>query len=179
MFSLQIGEKSLFTKELENALDRNEWVWPVWLIPVILASFHQLSGFNLSFLSYLFNSYTCKNTKYYSLYYILDDMTKVVIFFWNIFSNYVFLSKLHTSDEIHTVGKSLIFLAASDVVGVCSAAALNIWTAERLYYTIKHDSSTYTWLCLTLLCRVDLVVHSLKDLPTALPPGFTIGAVLK
>uniref|UniRef100_A0A6Q2XTL7 hydroxymethylbilane synthase n=1 Tax=Esox lucius TaxID=8010 RepID=A0A6Q2XTL7_ESOLU len=26
---------------------------------------------------------------------------------------------------------------------------------------------------------VDLVVHSLKDLPTALPPGFTIGAVLK
>nr|XP_020476399.1 porphobilinogen deaminase isoform X1 [Monopterus albus] len=27
--------------------------------------------------------------------------------------------------------------------------------------------------------EVDLVVHSLKDLPTALPPGFTIGAVLK
>uniref|UniRef100_A0A4W5P8U7 hydroxymethylbilane synthase n=1 Tax=Hucho hucho TaxID=62062 RepID=A0A4W5P8U7_9TELE len=27
--------------------------------------------------------------------------------------------------------------------------------------------------------RVDLVVHSLKDLPTTLPPGFTIGAVLK
>lgn len=27
--------------------------------------------------------------------------------------------------------------------------------------------------------RVDLVVHSLKDLPTSLPPGFTIGAVLK
>ncbi|XP_015248264.1 PREDICTED: porphobilinogen deaminase isoform X2 [Cyprinodon variegatus] len=28
-------------------------------------------------------------------------------------------------------------------------------------------------------CRVDLVVHSLKDLPTTLPAGFTIGAVLK
>uniref|UniRef100_A0A8C6LY40 Porphobilinogen deaminase n=1 Tax=Nothobranchius furzeri TaxID=105023 RepID=A0A8C6LY40_NOTFU len=27
--------------------------------------------------------------------------------------------------------------------------------------------------------EVDLVVHSLKDLPTTLPPGFTIGAVLK
>nr|XP_006642235.2 PREDICTED: porphobilinogen deaminase isoform X1 [Lepisosteus oculatus] len=27
--------------------------------------------------------------------------------------------------------------------------------------------------------EVDLVVHSLKDLPTSLPPGFTIGAVLK
>lgn len=27
--------------------------------------------------------------------------------------------------------------------------------------------------------EVDLVVHSLKDLPTALPPGFTIGAVLR
>ncbi|KAG7222476.1 hypothetical protein INR49_016245 [Caranx melampygus] len=27
--------------------------------------------------------------------------------------------------------------------------------------------------------KVDLVVHSLKDLPTTLPPGFTIGAVLK
>ncbi|XP_010775709.1 porphobilinogen deaminase-like, partial [Notothenia coriiceps] len=27
--------------------------------------------------------------------------------------------------------------------------------------------------------RVDLVVHSLKDLPTTLPAGFTIGAVLK
>ncbi|XP_020358327.1 porphobilinogen deaminase-like [Oncorhynchus kisutch] len=27
--------------------------------------------------------------------------------------------------------------------------------------------------------EVDMVVHSLKDLPTALPPGFTIGAVLK
>ncbi|XP_030361447.1 porphobilinogen deaminase isoform X2 [Strigops habroptila] len=27
--------------------------------------------------------------------------------------------------------------------------------------------------------RVDLVVHSLKDLPTSLPPGFTIGAVCK
>ncbi|KAG7278043.1 hypothetical protein CRUP_010977 [Coryphaenoides rupestris] len=26
---------------------------------------------------------------------------------------------------------------------------------------------------------IDLVVHSLKDLPTTLPPGFTIGAVLK
>ncbi|KAK1336427.1 hypothetical protein QTO34_004234 [Cnephaeus nilssonii] len=29
------------------------------------------------------------------------------------------------------------------------------------------------------LSRVDLVVHSLKDLPTVLPPGFTIGAVCK
>lgn len=29
------------------------------------------------------------------------------------------------------------------------------------------------------LHRVDLVVHSLKDLPTSLPVGFTIGAVLK
>lgn len=29
------------------------------------------------------------------------------------------------------------------------------------------------------LSRVDLVVHSLKDLPTMLPPGFTIGAVCK
>lgn len=27
--------------------------------------------------------------------------------------------------------------------------------------------------------EVDLVVHSLKDLPTSLPPGFTIGAVCK
>lgn len=27
--------------------------------------------------------------------------------------------------------------------------------------------------------EVDLVVHSLKDLPTTLPPGFTIGAILK
>uniref|UniRef100_A0A8C5B9I6 hydroxymethylbilane synthase n=1 Tax=Gadus morhua TaxID=8049 RepID=A0A8C5B9I6_GADMO len=27
--------------------------------------------------------------------------------------------------------------------------------------------------------EVDLVVHSLKDLPTSLPPGFTIGAILK
>ncbi|KAK3509502.1 hypothetical protein QTP70_035155 [Hemibagrus guttatus] len=27
--------------------------------------------------------------------------------------------------------------------------------------------------------EVDLVVHSLKDLPTSLPPGFTIGAVLQ
>ncbi|KAL4608629.1 porphobilinogen deaminase-like isoform X1 [Arapaima gigas] len=27
--------------------------------------------------------------------------------------------------------------------------------------------------------EVDLVVHSLKDLPTSLPPGFTVGAVLK
>uniref|UniRef100_A0A8B9HL05 hydroxymethylbilane synthase n=1 Tax=Astyanax mexicanus TaxID=7994 RepID=A0A8B9HL05_ASTMX len=27
--------------------------------------------------------------------------------------------------------------------------------------------------------EVDLVVHSLKDLPTSLPPGFTIGAVLE
>ncbi|XP_070761849.1 porphobilinogen deaminase-like isoform X3 [Enoplosus armatus] len=27
--------------------------------------------------------------------------------------------------------------------------------------------------------EVDLVVHSLKDLPTTLPPGFTIGSVLK
>ncbi|XP_068173104.1 porphobilinogen deaminase-like isoform X2 [Antennarius striatus] len=27
--------------------------------------------------------------------------------------------------------------------------------------------------------EVDLVVHSLKDLPTTLPPGFTVGAVLK
>lgn len=27
--------------------------------------------------------------------------------------------------------------------------------------------------------RVDLVVHSLKDLPTVLPPGFTIGAICK
>uniref|UniRef100_A0A8C7HA13 hydroxymethylbilane synthase n=1 Tax=Oncorhynchus kisutch TaxID=8019 RepID=A0A8C7HA13_ONCKI len=27
--------------------------------------------------------------------------------------------------------------------------------------------------------KIDLVVHSLKDLPTTLPPGFTIGAVLK
>lgn len=25
-FLMQIGEKSLFTKELENALERNEWV---------------------------------------------------------------------------------------------------------------------------------------------------------
>lgn len=32
---------------------------------------------------------------------------------------------------------------------------------------------------LLVLRRVDLVVHSLKDLPTTLPPGFTIGAVLK
>ncbi|XP_018611123.1 hydroxymethylbilane synthase a isoform X3 [Scleropages formosus] len=31
----------------------------------------------------------------------------------------------------------------------------------------------------SLPLRVDLVVHSLKDLPTSLPPGFTIGAVLK
>uniref|UniRef100_A0A8C5FV08 hydroxymethylbilane synthase n=1 Tax=Gadus morhua TaxID=8049 RepID=A0A8C5FV08_GADMO len=29
------------------------------------------------------------------------------------------------------------------------------------------------------LLIVDLVVHSLKDLPTSLPPGFTIGAILK
>ncbi|XP_078394163.1 porphobilinogen deaminase-like isoform X2 [Cetorhinus maximus] len=27
--------------------------------------------------------------------------------------------------------------------------------------------------------EVDLVVHSLKDLPTTLPPGFTIGAICK
>ncbi|PNJ75600.1 HMBS isoform 24, partial [Pongo abelii] len=27
--------------------------------------------------------------------------------------------------------------------------------------------------------EVDLVVHSLKDLPTVLPPGFTIGAICK
>uniref|UniRef100_A0A8C6LQH6 Porphobilinogen deaminase n=1 Tax=Nothobranchius furzeri TaxID=105023 RepID=A0A8C6LQH6_NOTFU len=32
---------------------------------------------------------------------------------------------------------------------------------------------------LQIMSRVDLVVHSLKDLPTTLPPGFTIGAVLK
>lgn len=29
------------------------------------------------------------------------------------------------------------------------------------------------------LSRVDLVVHSLKDLPTVLPPGLTIGAICK
>lgn len=29
------------------------------------------------------------------------------------------------------------------------------------------------------ISRVDLVVHSLKDLPTVLPPGFTIGAICK
>lgn len=29
------------------------------------------------------------------------------------------------------------------------------------------------------LSRVDLVVHSLKDVPTVLPPAFTIGAVCK
>lgn len=34
-------------------------------------------------------------------------------------------------------------------------------------------------LPLSHLSRVDLVVHSLKDLPTVLPPGFTIGAVCK
>uniref|UniRef100_A0A671UK85 hydroxymethylbilane synthase n=1 Tax=Sparus aurata TaxID=8175 RepID=A0A671UK85_SPAAU len=33
--------------------------------------------------------------------------------------------------------------------------------------------------CSCLSHRVDLVVHSLKDLPTTLPPGFTIGAVLE
>lgn len=27
--------------------------------------------------------------------------------------------------------------------------------------------------------EVDLVVHSLKDVPTILPPGFTIGAICK
>ena len=27
--------------------------------------------------------------------------------------------------------------------------------------------------------RVDLIVHSLKDLPTTLPPGMVIGAVCK
>lgn len=32
---------------------------------------------------------------------------------------------------------------------------------------------------LSCLSRVDLVVHSLKDLPTVLPPGFTIGAICK
>lgn len=38
--SLQIGEKSLFTKELENALDRNEWVWPVWSVADTTLSQH-------------------------------------------------------------------------------------------------------------------------------------------
>ena len=33
--------------------------------------------------------------------------------------------------------------------------------------------------CVNVPLRVDLVVHSLKDLPTTLPPGFTIGAVLR
>ena len=35
------------------------------------------------------------------------------------------------------------------------------------------------FLPFSYLPRVDLVVHSLKDLPTVLPPGFTIGAVCK
>ncbi|XP_064840307.1 porphobilinogen deaminase-like isoform X2 [Oncorhynchus masou masou] len=43
------------------------------------------------------------------------------------------------------------------------------------------EKSLFTKELETALARneVDLVVHSLKDLPTALPPGFTIGAVLK
>uniref|UniRef100_A0A672L1B2 hydroxymethylbilane synthase n=1 Tax=Sinocyclocheilus grahami TaxID=75366 RepID=A0A672L1B2_SINGR len=34
------------------------------------------------------------------------------------------------------------------------------------------------FMCL-FITRVDIVVHSLKDLPTSLPPGFTIGAILQ
>lgn len=37
----------------------------------------------------------------------------------------------------------------------------------------------YSITSISLSNRVDLVVHSLKDLPTTLPNGFTIGAVLQ
>lgn len=109
LFLMQIGEKSLFTKELENALERNEWVW------------------------------RCSAG-------------------WS--------SPLSRSRAFHFGVEATFFEGSLWFQGFrCSLAG-----EQRTCVTVS---------CLSPPPRVDLVVHSLKDLPTSLPPGFTIGAVLK
>lgn len=51
----------------------------------------------------------------------------------------------------------------------------DLQVSGRSPHELIHPFSDYC----PLIFRVDLVVHSLKDLPTSLPPGFTIGAVCK
>uniref|UniRef100_A0A4W5P778 hydroxymethylbilane synthase n=1 Tax=Hucho hucho TaxID=62062 RepID=A0A4W5P778_9TELE len=57
-----------------------------------------------------------------------------------------------------------------EIVGMTTTGDKILDTALSKFFFLKS-------LCSEML--VDLVVHSLKDLPTTLPPGFTIGAVLK
>uniref|UniRef100_A0A671UK68 hydroxymethylbilane synthase n=1 Tax=Sparus aurata TaxID=8175 RepID=A0A671UK68_SPAAU len=52
-------------------------------------------------------------------------------------------------------------------------------TGDKILDTALHNAACIYGPCSCLSHRVDLVVHSLKDLPTTLPPGFTIGAVLE
>uniref|UniRef100_A0A3B3Q1M8 hydroxymethylbilane synthase n=1 Tax=Paramormyrops kingsleyae TaxID=1676925 RepID=A0A3B3Q1M8_9TELE len=50
---------------------------------------------------------------------------------------------------------------------------------KQLYPEVNFEIAVGSCYSLCSPLRVDLVVHSLKDLPTSLPPGFTIAAVLK
>ncbi|XP_076023979.1 porphobilinogen deaminase-like [Genypterus blacodes] len=63
-----------------------------------------------------------------------------------------------------------------EIVGMTTTGDINLDTALSKI----GEKSLFTKELETALERneVDLVVHSLKDLPTTLPPGFTIGAVL-
>ncbi|XP_034024100.1 porphobilinogen deaminase-like isoform X2 [Thalassophryne amazonica] len=64
-----------------------------------------------------------------------------------------------------------------DIIGMKTTGDINLETAlskigEKSLFTKELENALER-------NEVDLVVHSLKDLPTTLPPGFTIGAVLK
>lgn len=73
--------------------------------------------------------------------------------------------------------------SASSSSGPTRGAAVFDFSGSRWHFSLSHScryNGASVRLCfLLVLRRVDLVVHSLKDLPTTLPPGFTIGAVLK
>lgn len=146
LFSItQIGEKSLFTKELENALERNEWVSAVSAVADSTLASHCC-----------INTHQPLGTHFEKHLHFNCELWAVSIIIHMTLSYSMF-------HRIWSESKTFWFSGFR-----CRSSVSHKRIKEELY-----DS----FCCLSH--RVDLVVHSLKDLPTTLPPGFTIGAVLK
>uniref|UniRef100_A0AAQ4QUD4 hydroxymethylbilane synthase n=1 Tax=Gasterosteus aculeatus aculeatus TaxID=481459 RepID=A0AAQ4QUD4_GASAC len=77
------------------------------------------------------------------------------------------LARIQTDSVVEKL-KELYPHLALEIGGSCSGGAIG----EKSLFTKELENALEK-------NEVDLVVHSLKDLPTTLPSGFTIGAVLK